>query len=164
MDNLKIKSPLRQYKLVKPLVIVFNIHLSHFNAYGTKHYDRLYKTLTNPDGANMDPSTVYLLPNVTNLSTSIEQRAESISRRLSRLLYKIGASNCHLVAHSFTGIDARASISLFDSHKHVSSLTTICSPHLGSKTLDLYADEKQYGTAENLEKIFEVLGITNLSA
>ena len=41
MDNIKKVLPLRKYKLKKPLVIAFNVHLTHYNAFGTRHYDRL---------------------------------------------------------------------------------------------------------------------------
>jgi triacylglycerol lipase len=59
-----------------------------------------------------------------------------MAKSINRLLNKIGAKKCHLVAHSFTGIDARAAITMFDAHKHVESLTTICTPHLGMKLID----------------------------
>ena len=99
------------------MVVAFNIHLTHYNAFGTKHYQRLYDALTNPEGANLDKNSVYLLPNVTNLDTSIEIRAGLMQKNLRRLLNKIGAPKCHLTAHSFTGIDARAAISMFDLDK-----------------------------------------------
>jgi len=57
------------------------------------------------------------------------------------LLAKIGAEKCHLVTHSFTGIDARAAISMFDAHNNVSTLTTICTPHAGMSLIDKSANE-----------------------
>jgi triacylglycerol lipase len=80
---------------------------------------------------------------------------------VARLMAKIGADKCHLVAHSFTGIDARAAISLFDSDKQVSSLTTICTPHQGMTLIDKANDKQWLGTTEGLERVFEVLGISN---
>jgi triacylglycerol lipase len=68
------------------------------------------------------------------------------------------------VTHSFTGIDARAAISMFGANKHVQSLTTICSPHRGMKLIDLANDQQWRGNLENLERVFEVLGITGRSA
>ena len=136
MDNIKRNIPIRQYKLAQPLVLAFNIHLSHYNAFGNSQYQRLYDILTNPKGANLDKRSVYLLPNVTNLDTSIDIRAGLLTKNLQRLLGKIGAPSCHLVGHSFTGIDARAAISMYGADQMVNSLTTICTPHLGMKVID----------------------------
>lgn len=47
MDNLVKRLPIRNYKLKHPLFVTFNVHLTHYNSYGTKHYDRLYDTLIN---------------------------------------------------------------------------------------------------------------------
>ena len=91
MDNIKRVLPIRKYQLQKPLVIAFNIHLTHLNAYGTAHYDRLKDVLLRKSGANLSEQSVYLLPNVTNLDTSIERRAHSMSQRIDRLMSKTGA-------------------------------------------------------------------------
>ena len=53
MDNIKRVLPIRKYQLEKPLVIAFNIHLTHYNAFGNRHYARLLKTLTNPKNGNL---------------------------------------------------------------------------------------------------------------
>lgn len=55
--------------------------------------------------------------------------------RLRRLSEKTGHKKFHLCAHSFTGVDARAAISMFGADEHVSTLTTICSPHKGMKVI-----------------------------
>ena len=54
MDNIKKVLPIRSYQLKNPLVIAFNIHLTHYNAFGVAHYQRLIDTLTNRKGANMN--------------------------------------------------------------------------------------------------------------
>ena len=81
----------------------------------------------------MKRGSVYLLPNITNLESSIETRAQSMSKRLERLMGKIGAERCHLVTHSFAGVDARAAISM--NNAPVASLTTLSSPHLGMRLI-----------------------------
>ena len=136
MDNLRRALPIRKYQLQKPLVIAFNMHLSHYNAYGTKHYDRLKKLLTSANDANLSADSVYLLPNVTNMTSSIDSRGQSLAKSLSRLLDRIGVKQCHLAAHSFTGVDARAAISMYGLSERVESLTTVCSPHHGMKLID----------------------------
>ena len=75
MDKLKRVLPIRKYQLSNPLVVAFNIHLTHYNAYGVSHYQRLLNTLNNPKGANLNKGSVYLLPNITGLESSIESRA-----------------------------------------------------------------------------------------
>ena len=80
---------------------------------------------------------MHLLPNVTNLSSSIESRGASLARSLKSLLGRIGEDRCHLVAHSFTGVDARAALSMYEAAPLVQSLTTISSPHHGLKLVDL---------------------------
>jgi hypothetical protein len=91
MDNIKRALPIRNYQLTSPLVVAFNIHLTHYNAYGLGHYQRLINTLTNKRGANMNKNTVYLLPNITNLDTSIEIRAQSLARSVKALMRDIGS-------------------------------------------------------------------------
>lgn len=113
MDNLKRVLPIRNFQLKSPLFVMFNIHLPHYNAFGVKHYERLYNVLTNSKGANMKRNTVYLVPNVVNLDQSIEIRAKTMAQTIERTLEKTGHEKCHIAAHSFTGIDARAAISMF---------------------------------------------------
>lgn len=45
MDNLRKAIPLRKYVLKEPLVVAFNIHLTHYNAFGNAHYQRLHDIL-----------------------------------------------------------------------------------------------------------------------
>ncbi len=76
MDNIKRLLPIRKYQLQHPLFVVFNIHLTHFNAYRTSHYDRVLRTLTSENGANIDKNYVHLVPNIINLDSSIESRGK----------------------------------------------------------------------------------------
>jgi hypothetical protein len=163
MDNLKKVLPIRNYQLKYPLFVAFNIHLPHYNAFGVSHYERLLNTLTNPKGANLSKNSVYLLPNVTNMDNSIETRAHSLSKAISAQLKSLNAQKCHLVTHSFTGIDARSAISMFGAAEQVQSLTTISTPHKGMKLIDLTNDKEWRGDLLNLERVFEILGVTGHS-
>lgn len=69
-----------------------------------------------------------------------------------------------MVAHSFTGIDARAAISMFGAGQRVSSLTTISSPHLGMKLVDRILAHGYLDGVSNLERVFDILGICKRSA
>lgn len=91
MDNIKRVLPIRKYKLQNPIVIAFNIHLTHYNAFGNRHYERLVRTLTNSEGANVSRNSVYLLPNITNMNQTIETRGHSMSKYLNQLLNRVGA-------------------------------------------------------------------------
>lgn len=122
--------------------------------------------LTSAEEANLTSNSVYLLPNVTNLTSSIDQRGASLAKSLSRLLDKIGARQCHLAAHSFTGVDARAAISMYGAAERVESLTTVCTPHLGMKLIDNCAGSPgEHAVYEqHLERTYEILGITKKAA
>jgi hypothetical protein len=86
MDNIKRILPIRNHQLKSPLVVAFNIHLTHYNAFGTENYNRIKHVLTKKDYAGLNYNSVYLMPNITNLDTSIDQRAQSMSKSLKRLL------------------------------------------------------------------------------
>ena len=95
------------------------MHLTTYNAFGTAHYDRVKNILHNTKGANMNKNSVYLLPNITNVDQSIDIRGNTMAKHIERLCNKLGTRKCHLAAHSFTGIDARAAISLYGADKYV---------------------------------------------
>jgi hypothetical protein len=52
---------------------------------------------------------------------------------------------------------------MFGGHNQIQSLTTICSPHSGMKLIDLTNDKGWRGDLYNLERVFEILGITGRS-
>lgn len=165
MENLRRALPIRKYALRDPIVFAFNIHLSHYNAFGTKHYDRIKAALLEKENAGLDPEKVILLPNVTNLTSSIESRGASLAKNLSRKLDKMKVDRCHLVSHSFTGVDARAAISMYGAADRVQSLTTLSSPHHGLRLIDLALQSGRFDNeAMLIEKAFEMLGLTRRSA
>lgn len=88
-----------------------------------------------------------------------------MAKYIQRLLEKTNNEKCHIATHSFGGIDARAAISMFGANKYVNSLTTICTPHHGMELLHAAESVKHQGKGlENLERVFEVLGITGRAA
>ena len=165
MENLRRALPIRKYALRDPIVIAFNIHLSHYNAFGTNHYDRIKNALVQQDNADLDPEKVILLPNVTNMTSSIESRGASLAKNLARALDKMKVHRCHLVSHSFTGVDARAAISMYGAADRVKSLTTLSSPHHGLSLIDMALQSERFNNeAMLIEKAFEMLGLTRRSA
>eukprot|EP00355_Strombidium_rassoulzadegani_P005087 CAMPEP_0168618666 /NCGR_PEP_ID=MMETSP0449_2-20121227/6191_1 /TAXON_ID=1082188 /ORGANISM="Strombidium rassoulzadegani, Strain ras09" /LENGTH=140 /DNA_ID=CAMNT_0008659551 /DNA_START=233 /DNA_END=655 /DNA_ORIENTATION=- len=87
-----------------------------------------------------------------------------MSKNIETMLQRVGAEKCHLIAHSFTGVDARAAISLYGAHKNVTSLSTICSPHLGLRTIDYGIGKSWRGDLRRMTRMFEVLGISKGAA
>jgi len=106
--------------MTTPFVFSFNIRRSLYQQVGTSLFKRL-------------PPNIILLPIVNNLDHGVETRAKQISRNLPEILAQNRAKKCHLISYSLSGIDSRFAISQFETHKYVSTLTTIATPHLGSR-------------------------------
>ncbi|PKL01470.1 MAG: hypothetical protein CVV56_00360 [Tenericutes bacterium HGW-Tenericutes-1] len=68
---------------------------------------------------------------------SIEENALTIKERILFVIKETSAKKVNIIAHSKGGIDARYMISSLDMSQYVASLTTIQSPHHGSKVLDI---------------------------
>ena len=62
---------------------------------------------------------------------TIKMRADSLFEQL-----KDEPGPLHLIAHSMSGIDARACITHMNSHANIASLTTLSTPHHGSSAAD----------------------------
>ena len=67
---------------------------------------------------------------------SVETNAEVIARRIDEITRKTGCGKINLIAHSKGGLDARMTASSFGCGDKIASLTTIATPHHGSKTID----------------------------
>jgi triacylglycerol lipase len=67
---------------------------------------------------------------------SVESNAQSVKRQLLQVLAQSGAEQVNIITHSKGGLDVRYCLGSLDCARHVASLTTIASPHNGSKTLD----------------------------
>ncbi len=71
---------------------------------------------------------------------SIEHNAEILKREILGILERDGAEKVNVIAHSKGGLDARYAISRLGMAECVASLTTISTPHLGSKVLNAVYD------------------------
>lgn len=67
---------------------------------------------------------------------SISDNAEKLHERILSILKETGAEKVHIIAHSKGGIDARAMVSKYEMGDCVASVSTISSPHHGSRTMD----------------------------
>lgn len=69
-------------------------------------------------------------------NADIETNARFLARRIDQILQETGAEKVNIIAHSKGGLDCRYAISALNMSEKVASLTTISSPHHGSKTVD----------------------------
>lgn len=69
-------------------------------------------------------------------NAAIETNAHKIKRRIEEILSETGAEKINIIAHSKGGLDTRYAISTLGV-ENVASLTTISTPHHGSKTMDM---------------------------
>lgn len=70
-------------------------------------------------------------------NASIENSGAHLARRIEEILAETGAEKVNVIAHSKGGLDARYAISTLGMGDRVASLTTMSTPHHGSKTVDL---------------------------
>lgn len=70
-------------------------------------------------------------------NADIETNAEHLARRIDQIIAETGAEKINIIAHSKGGLDCRYALSNLGAGGKVASLTTISTPHHGSKTMDL---------------------------
>ena len=70
-------------------------------------------------------------------NADIETNAAHLARRIDEVLSETGAEKLNIIAHSKGGLDSRYAISTLGAGTKVASLTTMSSPHNGSKTMDI---------------------------
>ena len=69
-------------------------------------------------------------------NAEIETNGAYITRRIQEILAETGAEKINIIAHSKGGLDSRWAVSHLEDASCVASLTTLASPHHGSKTVD----------------------------
>ncbi|MBQ7817761.1 MAG: hypothetical protein IJ388_03080 [Oscillospiraceae bacterium] len=69
-------------------------------------------------------------------NADIETNGKHLSERINQILRETGAEKVNIIAHSKGGLDSRYAISSLNMGDKVASLTTIATPHHGSKTID----------------------------
>lgn len=67
---------------------------------------------------------------------TVEENADTLRARALEILAETGAEKLHLIAHSKGGLDARHMAAHPDLRGRIASLTTVSTPHHGSKTMD----------------------------
>ena len=67
---------------------------------------------------------------------TVEANAAALKARVEAILAETGSEKVHLIAHSKGGLDARYMVSSLGMAPHVASLSTVSTPHHGSRTMD----------------------------
>lgn len=70
-------------------------------------------------------------------SGSVITNGELLKQRIEEILLETGAPKVNVIAHSKGGLDCRYAISTLGMGDKIASLTTMSTPHNGSKTVDL---------------------------
>lgn len=68
---------------------------------------------------------------------TIENNAITIKNRIEKITAETGSEKVNLIAHSKGGLESRYVISSLGMSSKIASLTTIATPHHGSKTMDV---------------------------
>ena len=66
----------------------------------------------------------------------IEDNAKSLKARIRQILDETDSEKVNIIAHSKGGLEARMVASTFGMGRQIASITTIGTPHRGSKTID----------------------------
>ena len=67
---------------------------------------------------------------------SVETNAAALTARIDEVLAETGAEKVNLIAHSKGGLEARMAASSLGYGLKIASITTVATPHHGSRTLD----------------------------
>lgn len=95
---------------------------------------------------------------------SIEHNAELLAKRVDEILRQTGSSKVNIIAHSRGGLEARYMICALKKHRKVASLTTIATPHHGSRIVDHFMklpDSLYRGVSKGVDFWFRLLGDRN---
>ena len=66
----------------------------------------------------------------------VEDNAKTVKARIGMILEETGAEKVNIIAHSKGGLEARMAASSLGMGEKIASITTIGTPHRGSKTID----------------------------
>ena len=66
----------------------------------------------------------------------VQENAKTIKARIRQILDETGAEKVNIIAHSKGGLEARMAASSLGMGNRIASITTIGTPHRGSKTID----------------------------
>lgn len=89
---------------------------------------------------------------------TIEENAKFLKRRILFILDYCGYKKINIIAHSKGGLEARYLITHLGMQDKIASLTTIATPHHGSKTMDILCKYNKKPIHKLLNKYFKLRG------
>lgn len=109
-----------------PIILVHGIAIKDFKRF--KAFGRIERIL------RQEGYTVYTAK--TDGFGTIEHNAENLKEEINKIINQYGVQKVNVIAHSKGGLDARYMIKELGMADCVASLTTLCTPHKGSKIAD----------------------------
>jgi triacylglycerol lipase len=91
---------------------------------------------------------------------SVRDRARALARDVDKVLLETGAKKVNIVAHSMGGLDARDLVSSLGYGDRVASVTTIGTPHRGSRIADVALKLVDGASNEALDAFAKAIGKT----
>ena len=91
---------------------------------------------------------------------SVKRRAEALADQIDQFLQNGDAEKVNIIAHSMGGLDARYLVSTLEFADRVASVTTISSPHGGTRIADAYLKLVPDEADEAVDAIAELAGGT----
>ena len=113
-----------------PIILVHGIFLKDWKF--IKSFGNIKKTL-NKAGFDVETSK-------TDGFGTIENNAKQLKKQIEEIMIKYNTDKVNIIAHSKGGLDAKYLIKKLDMEKHIASLTTLCTPHHGSKIANKLLD------------------------
>jgi triacylglycerol lipase len=89
---------------------------------------------------------------------SVKVRAEKLAEQVDSVLADTGADKVNLVAHSMGGLDCRYMVSSLGYDDRVASVTTIATPHDGSRIADVYLNLVPGGADRAVDALARLAG------
>ncbi len=92
---------------------------------------------------------------------TMQTNAEQLKAHILAVLAETGCGKVNLIAHSKGGLDSRYMIEYLDMSGHVASLTSLCTPHRGSRIasrLDALPRVIKYPIASYLHAAYRIFG------
>lgn len=133
----------------------YPIVLAHgFNASPTNHWG-FYRV---PEALAEDGHDVFVA--VVPPYESPEVRGAALASDIDEALAASGAEKVNVIAHSMGGLDARHVISALGYGDRVASLTTISTPHRGSRVADAALSLLPGGAEDAIDALAECWGLT----
>ena len=114
---------MNDYQTKYPIVLVHGMVVKDFKLY------RAFRKIRN----NLESNSVKVYVTNQDGIGSIETNAQQIKDEIIRILEIEKVDKVNIIAHSKGGIDSRYLISKLNMDKHIASLTTLSTPHHGSK-------------------------------